>query len=191
MTDAVSMPIVPSPPLHPFAILLQLDQRVRERAPVAASGLRLSEIRGRLALRLDAWNLLFSMDEVAEIIPAPRITSVPGVKRWLLGIANLRGRVISVTDLRDFLIGRSAPQLPSSQVVIIRGSGEDFGLLVDEVIGMRHFGQQHGLSTLDLVDEALRPYVSEAFQSDGQYWLSFNAGQLVAEPRFLNAAEPS
>lgn len=190
MADVAPMPFAAPLPLHPFDILLQLDQRVRERAPVAASGLRLSEIRGRLALRLDSWNLLFSMDDVAEIIPAPRITRVPGVKRWLLGIANLRGRVISVTDLRDFLTERSAPQLPSSQVVIIRGeSGEDFGLLVDEVIGMRHFGQQHWVSDLATVEPALRPYVAEAFQSDGQYWLSFNVSQLVAEPAFLRAAE--
>jgi len=62
--------------------------------------MQLSEIRGRLALRLSSWNLLFSMDDVAEIIPVPRnITRVPGVKRWLLGIANLRGKVISVSDL--------------------------------------------------------------------------------------------
>ncbi len=190
MADVASTHPAAPFPLHPFDILLRLDQRVRERAPVAASGLRLSEIRGRLALRMGSWNLLFSMDDVAEIIPAPRITRVPGVKRWLLGIANLRGKVISVSDLRDFLTGRPTPQLPSSQVVIVHGGGdEDYGLLVDEVIGMRHFGQQHWLSALDGVDEALRPYLADAFQSDGQEWLGFNASRLVTDPRFLRAAQ--
>ncbi|MCC8999245.1 MAG: chemotaxis protein CheW, partial [Candidatus Contendobacter sp.] len=186
--DAATTSPADMPPSHPFDILLQLDQRVRERAPVAAVNAQLSEIRGRLALRLSSWNLLFSMDDVAEIIPVPRITRVPGVKRWLLGIANLRGKVISVSDLRDFLIGRPTAQLPGSQIVVVRVGEWDYGLLVDEIVGMRHFGPQHRLPTLDTVDESLRPYVAEAFLHDNQYWLVFNASALLADPRFANAA---
>lgn len=189
MADAApSTPAAP-PPLHPFDILLQLDRRVRQRIPVAAVSAQLSEIRGRLALRLGSWNLLFSMDDVAEIVPMPRITRVPGVKRWLLGIANLRGKVISISDLRDFLIGRPTPQLPSSQAVVIRSGQWDYGLLVDEVVGMRHFGPQHRQTTLDNVEVGLRSYITEAFLNDGQYWLAFNTGKLLADPQFLHASQ--
>lgn len=189
MADAVLSTSAAPLPLHPFDILLQLDLRVRERMPVAAASMQLSEMRGRLALRLGSWNLLFSMDDVAEIVPLPRITRVPGVKRWLLGIANLRGKVISVSDLRDFLTGRPTPQLPTSQVVVVRAGEWNYGLLVDEVIGMRHFGPQHRLATLDTVEEGLRAYVAEAFLNDGQYWLAFNAGKLLADPGFLHASQ--
>ena len=48
-------PATPPHPLHPFDVLLQLDKRIRERVPVAATGAQQSEIRGRLALRLGAW----------------------------------------------------------------------------------------------------------------------------------------
>jgi len=189
VADAASPTPAAPPPLHPFDILSQLDQRIRQRIPVAAVGAQLSEIRGRLALRLGSWNLLFSMDDVAEIVPMPRITRVPGVKRWLLGIANLRGKVISVSDLRDFLTGQPMPQLPSSQAVVIRAGQWDYGLLVDEVIGMRHFGPQHRLTALDGVEESLRPYVADAFLNDGQYWLAFDTGKLLADPRFLHASQ--
>jgi hypothetical protein len=63
---------------HPFDVLLQLDKRIRERAPAAAAGAQLSEISGRFAARLGAWNLLFSMDDVAEIIPIPVV--LPGCR---------------------------------------------------------------------------------------------------------------
>lgn len=189
MADAEITPPAESLPMSPFDVLLQLDQRIRERAPVDASGVQLSEIRGRLALRLNLWNLLFSMDDVAEIIPVPsNITRVPGVKRWLLGIANLRGKVISVSDLRDFLIGRPTPRLPSSQVIVVRAGEWDYGLLVDEIIGMRHFGLPHRIPSLEAVDANVRPYVVEAFLNDNQYWLAFNTGKLLADPKFLNAA---
>lgn len=189
MADAAVNTRAASPlPLHPFDILSQQDKRIRDRAPVVATDAQQSEIRGRLALRLGSWNLLFSMEDVAEIIPAPHITWVPGVKRWLLGIANLRGKVISVTDLRDFLIGKSTPRLPGSQVVVVRTEGWDYGLLVDEIIGMRHFGPQHRLPTLDGVDQKLRSYVSEGFVNNSQQWLVFNTGKLLTDPGFLNAA---
>ena len=188
MADAAINALAAPPPLHPFDILLQLDQRIRQRVPVAVAGAQLSEIRGGLALRLGSWKLLFSMDDVTEIIPVPRTTRVPGVKRWLLGIANLRGKVISVSDMRDFLIGRPTPRLPGSQVVVVRAGDWDYGLLVDEIIGMRHFGPQHRLPSLDTVEASLRPYVIEAFLNDNQYWLVFDSGRLLADPAFLSAA---
>lgn len=188
MADAATTSSAAPTLRHPFDILLQLDQRVRERAPTVAVNAQLSDIRGRLALRLASWNLLFSMDDVAEIIPVPRITRVPGVKRWLLGIANLRGKVISVSDLRDFLTGRSTVQLPGSQIVVVRIGEWDYALLVDEVVGMRHFGPQHRLPTLDAIDENLRPYITEAFLHENQHWLVFNTSRLLADPRFANAA---
>jgi len=187
--DEAITPPAASPPLHPFDVLLQLDQRIREQAPAKAADTQLSEIRGRLALRLSSWNLLFSMDDVAEIIPVPRnITRVPGVKRWLLGIANLRGKVISVSDLRDFLTESPTQRLPGSQIVVVRTGEWDYGLMVDEIIGMRHFGPQHRMSSLEEIEIHLQPYVIEAFLNDEQHWLVFDTGKLLADPRFLDAA---
>lgn len=184
MADAAITSVAPSP--HPFDILLQLDQRGRERVPVAPEPGQLSDIRGRLALRLGAWNLLFSMDDVTEIIPIPRITRVPGVGRWLLGIANLRGKVISVSDLRDFLAGKPTLQTPNSQVVVLHSGEWDYGLLVDEIIGMRYFGAQHRQASPEDVEAGLLPYVVEAFSNDNQQWLVFNTSQLLGNPQFLN-----
>jgi twitching motility protein PilI len=72
--------------------------------------------------------------------------------------------------------------------VVVRAGAWDYGLLVDEIIGMRHFGPQHRLPSLDAVEDSLRPYVAEAFLNDNQHWLVFNTGKLLAEPGFLNAA---
>ncbi len=190
MADAAINALAAPPPLHPFDMLLQLDQRIRQRAPVATElALSFRKFAGDWRCASPVWNLLFSMDDVTEIIPIPRsITRVPGVKRWLLGIANLRGKVISVSDMRDFLIDRPTPRLPGSQVVVLRSGEWDYGLLVDEIIGMRHFGPQHRLPSLDELEANLRPYVIEAFLNENLHWLAFNSGQLLTDPAFLNAA---
>ena len=59
---------------------------------------------------------------------------------------------------------------------------------MDEIIGMRHFGPQHRLPSLEALEVNLRPYVIEAFLNENQHWLAFNTSRLLTDPRFLNAA---
>jgi twitching motility protein PilI len=48
--------------------------------------------------------------EVNEILTLPVLTPVPGTRSWLLGVANVRGNLVPVIDLRDFIEGeRSVP----------------------------------------------------------------------------------
>ena len=131
---------------------------------------------------------MFSMDEVLEIIPVPPITRVPGVKSWLMGIANLRGTVISVVNLREFFSGKPSIPTPSSRIVIVRSGEWHYGVLVDEVIGMHNFDVESKLPSLDAIDANLRPYLTEAFHSEDTEWLAFNADRLLNDSRFLGAA---
>lgn len=174
---------------HPLSLLQAIDRRNRQQAQAKRPGeLQPASKRGRLAVRVGTWYLLFSMDDVTEIIPVPRVTQVPGVKTWLLGIANLRGTVVSVIDLYRFF--REEPtKLDSNSRLIVVVSGEwSYGLLADEVIGMRHFNSSNKLSSLDNVHAQLRLYLTEGFEIEQKQWLSFNVDQFLNEPKFLNAA---
>jgi twitching motility protein PilI len=131
---------------------------------------------------------MFSMDDVSEIIPVPTITSVPGVKPWLMGISNLRGTVISIADMGEFLGGKATTPNASSRVVIVKSSEWSYGLLVDEVIGMRHFTSESKLSLTETVADSLRPYVTEVFSSENQVWFTFNVDALLSDSSFLDAA---
>lgn len=175
--------------LHPFELLLEIDRRNRERVLQTSSGaVQPATGRGQLAVRVWEWNLMFSMDDIAEIIPVPRITRVPGVKSWLLGIANLRGMVMTVIDLQEFLGCKPASLLPGSRLLVVRSGEWNCGLLVDEIIGMRHFGLESQRATLDTIAFNLRPYITGAFESEKKQWLVFNVSRLLNDSRFLQAA---
>jgi twitching motility protein PilI len=131
---------------------------------------------------------MFSMDDVSEIIPVPAITRVPGVKSWLMGISNLRGTVISIADMGEFLGGKATMPTASSRVVIVKSGEWSYGLLVDEVIGMRHFTSESKLSLTETVADSLRPYVTEVFSSENQVWFTFNVDALLSDTTFLDAA---
>lgn len=179
--------------LTPFDLLLDIDRRSREQLPVAATATAVtttaasSQSAGRLAVRVGPWNFLLTMDDVAEIIPVPRVTIVPGVKPWLLGIANLRGTVMVVVDWQHYLGGKPAVLMPNSRLIVVRSGEWHYGLLADEIINMRQFSTDSRLPSLDGIAASLRPYISEAFAAEQQQWLALMINRLLEDPRFLNA----
>src|SRR3712207_5866406 len=59
--------------------------------------------------------------QVAEVVHPPALTRLPRVPEWLLGIANLRGEVISVVDLSGLLKKRASSYSPKSKLIVLRG----------------------------------------------------------------------
>ena len=174
--------------MHPFDVLLEIDRRSRERMASTSSEEAYSAVnKGRLALRVGLWNLMLPMDDVAEIVPFPRITAVPGVKAWLLGIANLRGTVIAVVDLQKYLGEKLTVPTNNSRLIIVRSGEWGYGLLVDEIIGTRNFGRENRVSAFNDINSNLRHYLSEVFESEKKKWLALDVKRLLTDPKFLNA----
>ena len=172
---------------YPFDLLLEIDRRNGSQAiPATSKTSQVLSMEGRLAFRLGAWNLLLSMQDVSEIIPVPRVTQVPGVKSWLMGIANSRGTVISVVDLREFLGGKPTIPNSNSRLMVVRSGEWSYGLMVDEIIGMRHFSERKP-TALNTLDMGLRPFVTEVFEYQNQRWLVFNVSRLLDASDFINA----
>ena len=175
--------------VDPFSLLLNLEQRYRRRQESAQGTSSGGEIvSGRLALRCGPWNLSLTMDQVAEIMPVPRFTRVPGVQAWLLGIANLRGRVITIIDLNHFLCATTSRRTGTSRIIVVRSDDWLYGLLVDEVIGMRHFGDETGKPPSQQIDPAIRPYVTTVLHGDNKDWLALDVKGLLENESFLDAS---
>jgi purine-binding chemotaxis protein CheW len=71
---------------------------------------------------------------VAEILRPPPITEVPRSPRTVLGVISVRGKLVTVVDLRRRFRLSEAPFDRKTRVLLSDvGSGEQLGLLVDEV----------------------------------------------------------
>ena len=69
------------------------------------------------------------------------ITRIPGSKSWVKGLANVRGQLLPMIDLRQFLgSGATAPQR-NTRVVVVNHREIPAGLIVDEVLGFRRFAE--------------------------------------------------
>lgn len=70
---------------------------------------------------------------VQEIVTVPEITRVPDTPDFLEGIINLRGRIVSVIDLRKKLKLNGSGRDRKNRVLVTEINGKTVGLIVDEV----------------------------------------------------------
>ena len=68
---------------------------------------------------------------VHEIVRVQDITPVPDSPAHLVGVMNLRGRIISVLDLRVGLGMPAAERTRHSRIIVTEAAGTPVGLLVD------------------------------------------------------------
>lgn len=74
---------------------------------------------------------------VSEVYPLKDYTPIPCAPPFVLGLLNIRGRIISVIDIRKFfdMPGNGVSEL--SSVLIIRDDKMEFGILADSILGVR------------------------------------------------------
>ena len=80
-----------------------------------------------------------SLDNVVEIQQVPRITRIMRGPKWLRGLANLRGTVISVVDLQLLLDRSPVPGRNGGHLIVVRSLQDAnlTGLIVDSVLRIR------------------------------------------------------
>jgi chemotaxis signal transduction protein len=91
---------------------------------------------GGVILRFAGARYALDMRHVAEVVPVPHTTRVPGGPPWLTGVVNWRGRVLPVVDLRP-LVGAPLSPMPTSARLIVVGEDDiEIGLIADMVPGL-------------------------------------------------------
>jgi purine-binding chemotaxis protein CheW len=75
------------------------------------------------------------LSHVREVFKLESITPVPGMPASLVGVANLRGAIVPIADLRPSL-GASLSTTPKYVVVVQQGT-QQVGILIDEVPEIR------------------------------------------------------
>jgi len=66
-----------------------------------------------------------------EIVRVPEITAVPDAPDYLEGVINLRGKIVSVMDLRKRFGERQAAVKKHNRILVVEHSGRLAGLIVD------------------------------------------------------------
>ena len=73
---------------------------------------------------------------VGEVLRMPDLTRVPGLPHWVPGVANVRGQVLAVLDLRPLLGLSQAASAVRPRLLRLDAGGLEVGLRVDAVDGV-------------------------------------------------------
>ncbi|OOG13084.1 chemotaxis protein CheW [Pseudomonas sp. C9] len=172
--------------LTAFELLLQIDQRCRLLAADLPSQPTRQDSWSGIGFRLGEDWYVAPMGEVSEVLHEPRFTQLPGVKPWVKGVANLRGRLLPIMDLGGFF-GHEASAVRKQRRVLVVEHNEIFaGLLVDEVFGLQHFAQD-SLEPADHLNGPMSGFVKGRFQHE-QAWQVFSPFALAQSQSFMHVA---
>ncbi len=109
------------------------------RPRTSARTLRRSAEAGRLthylAFALAGETYAVEISKIAEILKPPPVTEIPRAPREVLGVVSVRGKLVTVLDLRRRFRLVEAPIDRKSRILLTEAPGEEqMGLLVDEVL---------------------------------------------------------
>lgn len=171
---------------QPFELLAALENRLRAARLDIAAGQTQSWTG--LAFRSGARWLLAPREDVREVIPLPKLTRVPGARPFLLGLANVRGGLVPVTDLGQLFGQARMNEHRDQRVLVFNSERVPAGFLVDEVAGYRQFAPADQRHELAREAGALEPYLLGAFVREGREWLVLSLHRIARAGIFLNAA---
>jgi twitching motility protein PilI len=174
--------------IDPVSILKDIEGRCRVSAAGLPQATETRRLWSGVAFRIACSRMVAAMGEVVEILTYPELTVIPYTRSWVRGIANIRGRLLPVIDMNGFLHGRLTPIDRHTRVMVSEYAGIYSGLIVDEVVGLRHFAEEAIVAEPDGIDAALRSYVHQGFSVDGEHWGIFRLSKLVESPQFLQTA---
>ena len=162
-----------------------------QRATGAEAASESSDAKGdwaALAFRLGEERLVCSVERIVESLPLPPVTRVPGTKPFILGLANVRGDLVTVIDLGCFLNGKRSATTMRSRLLAATLRGRPVGLMVDEVFGQRNFVANDAEEPQPTEGSNLRDWLSKRHRSGKEEWHEFDLNRLFQEPDFLDGA---
>ncbi len=174
---------------QPFDLLVALDRRGRAAAAVPGEEATADREWVGVAWRMAGESYLVAREETREVLNYPsQLTRVPGAKGWVKGLANVRGALLPVIDLRQFLGSGATPLTRNTRVLVVNHREVPAGLMVDEVQGFRRFadGEFSGNSPPTIV--RCERFLAGAFRRGAEAWPVLSLRMLVENPGFLDAA---
>ncbi len=172
----------------PFLVLADYEERSLAHVAGLPEQLDAPGLWRGVAYRIGSHRLASGFDEVIEILSLPALTTVPGAQPWMLGVANVRGTLLPVVDLKQFLDGERTVLHESQRVLVVRQPGGEVAVIIDELYGQRSFVDGQGIDVAQVSEGRYSHFIDRAYRMGDQDWGIFSLDRLARTPEFRQAA---
>jgi twitching motility protein PilI len=175
-------------PLDPFAVLQDYELRSLAHVVGLPEQLDAPGLWRGVGYRVGQRRLASGFDEVVEILAMPPVTAVPGAQPWMLGVANIRGNLLPIVDLKQFLEGERTVLHEGQRVLVVRQPGGNVAVTIDELFGQRSFVEEQEIEAAPLAEGRYANFVERAYRLGDHEWGVFSLDRLARTPEFRQAA---
>jgi twitching motility protein PilI len=172
----------------PFEIILELNEACSGSFVGLPSQEEYVHYWQGIGFKIGPFSCISSIDEIIEILPEMSYTNLPGLKPWVKGLANVRGRLVPVVDLVQFLGIPHTGNITSRKLLIVEFQNNLIGLVVSEVMGLYHLSVMEFSETIknSIDSKELKEFIVGAFDTNSKEWLVFGLLSLFKNSDFLN-----
>lgn len=137
--------------------------------------------RRLVAIQLSGAEYGVAVSDVFAAVGNLRISPLPGSPAVLAGVANMRGSLLPVLDLRPWL-GLPQPGLgPEAAIVIVKADKLQAGLLVEQMTGMLSVPEEQVVPAPATGPPPTAAYLREAAQVDKKMLVIFDVAKYLTD----------
>ena len=169
-----------------FSVISDVASRFGKAAYGLPAQKEIVETRKLVEFSLLGDNYVMPLNELNEVLEVPECTKLPRVKSWVRGLANVRGRLLPVIDLADFLGGSLAGSVRDRRVLVLDMDGIYVGLIVDAVHGIRSLAVDSYRESRN--NGPLVHFVEGSFSEEDKELPIFCAHKLMQDSQFMSVS---
>lgn len=124
------------------------------------------------------------IDEIQEIIKLEKITPIPDAPKFIKGIINVRGDIVTTIDMNERLFLKQGKDLASRHIVITKQNNNIFGLVVDEVTEVLKINMNEIKSANNLISQVHQDYIRGTLVADGRLVIILDLSKILSESEF-------
>lgn len=173
---------------QPLDLLKQIANASVEAITTRTANKDLKTDWSGIGFSLCGQQMVAPMGQVVEIINAPDYTFIPRTKEWVLGLANIRGRMLPIYDIEKYFGSKLAGNRARHRVLVVESEHVYAGLMVSNVFGLKHFPMNSFKQPYQGKHDVFSNCIDSAGNDGHSNWLRFQIPLLTQAPEFMDAA---
>ena len=172
---------------QPLDLLKQIADASNEAVKKRTTNKDLKTDWSGIGFSLCGQQMVAPMGQVVEIINSPNYTFIPRTKQGVLGLANIRGRMLPIYDIEHYFGSKLAGNRARHRVLIVESEHIYAGLLVSNVFGLKHFSSNSFKQAYSDSGDAFASCIDSTGNDGHSDWLRFQIPLLTQAPEFMDA----
>jgi len=135
-----------------------------------------------LEFRLAHERYALETEYVQEVHPLKELTPLPCTPSFVVGIVNVRGRIVPVLDLKKFLDLPEQGLTDLHRIILVCREDFELGVLADVIVGVRSVPDDKLQSSLPTLTGARSEYVKGV---TAERLVLLDLARILADPRII------